>query len=992
MTFNGNGNGANVSASKNDYIRSSIKSPCPVCNRTKDQDCSLHKDGKTAHCKTYSNGIGHDESRWHYTGVNKHGFQGIFVLKEEQKDFAKSPRAKGTVGYYYSNRDGSPLVRINRVDRGDGKKDFYQSHWDGSEWINGNPNEVKVIIPIYRYAEIQKAINRGELIFVVEGEATADALWKLGIAATTTIGGSGGYANYGNYTNDLAGARLVLAPDRDNLGIKYMSNFDRNFHNRVEGWYLAGSGGRWVSPQGGMDVGDDIIDYQYNKEQILAKVITPQDYQQISTWAETSFSKGVEAADNVSAPYQQLSADQIKHEVATIFEQNLSPLDREAEMVALASKLRVTKQSVEKIYDELERSVSASADNAEIEKILSAQRQTLSPHQVLPESVANKIEQIARARGTNPEPLVLGLLVACSSVPHANTRLLVGNHGDILSIYPNLFGMAVGDSGSLKSPTINTTFTKPLRKLQDTYIVEHEEKVKQYKKAKKDWDQGGKEGNEPIEPRLNVIVAGDVTIEKLEDLALYQPQVCPALYRDELIGLFQAFDKHGGKGGGDARSKLLSFYDGAPINSHRMGAGSKISKHDFHPAVFGGIQPEVLKGLAQQIGMDHDGTLCRFLYAPIDRTYKPWDTNPDTERIDSDAFRRLVDRIHHLPALECHMDASAQITWAKIANRYNKECLCNPNLSPWLKHSYSKAIGQLGKLSLTLHLIECASADKVTAIISSATITRAAIALDYFISQAISLIATTQDTLESHLIRVLDKAKKLGSITSRQVQPLFSGKKRIDSTTAKNYLQQLVNGGYGSLDQKGAFTPKIISILSTQPETSSSKGVEGADNLSALLSADSADNTPKAAPSASADNTGTQSAPNQQSVNANYGDADISTFIPFDSKTAPSASADNADKVLITYQQPEPSGNNVLSHSADNADKNDRSISSKISNPLVELKIDDCVSNLKSQVGIITELRIHTTPNGTKVPQAMVDFGAKKKWTDLDVLKLHRQT
>ena len=184
---------------------------------------------------------------------------------------------------------------------------------------------------------------------------------------------------------------------------------------------------------------------------------------------------------------------------------------------------------------------------------------------------------------------------------------------------------------------------------------------------------------------------------------LHQSSVCPALYRDELIGMFQAFDKHGGKGGGDARSKLLNFYDGAPINSHRMGAGSKISKHDFHPAVFGGIQPEVLKGLAQQIGMDNDGTLCRFLYTPIYRTYKPWDTNPDTEKIDSDAFHRLVDRVHRLPAFECSLDASAQMAWAKIANRYNHECLCNPNLSPWLKHSYSKAIGQLGKLSLTLH-------------------------------------------------------------------------------------------------------------------------------------------------------------------------------------------------------------------------------------------------------------------------------------------------
>jgi putative DNA primase/helicase len=266
--------------SKN-IIRSSINNPCPVCDRTKDGDCSQYVDGQTVMCKTCVDGMGHDESKWHYNGVNELGFQGTFVLKAET-EFVKPPRPKSRKDYYYPHRDGSNLVRVTRTDDGKGKKVFYQSHWDGGKWVKGNPDEIKQLIPIYRFAEIQSAISLNEFIFVVEGEATADALWELGIPATTTIGGSGGYANYGmEYRANLEGARLVLAPDRDSLGIKYMSNFERDCSSQIEGWYLAGSAGLWRNPQGGMDIADDLQDNCYTKEQILDRVISPSEYRQI---------------------------------------------------------------------------------------------------------------------------------------------------------------------------------------------------------------------------------------------------------------------------------------------------------------------------------------------------------------------------------------------------------------------------------------------------------------------------------------------------------------------------------------------------------------------------------------------------------------------------------------------------------------------------------------------------------------------------------------
>ena len=113
----------------------------------------------------------------------------------------------------------------------------------------------------------------------------------------------------------------------------------------------------------------------------------------------------------------------------------------------------------------------------------------------------------------------------------------------------------------------------------------------------------------------------------------------------------------------------------------------------------------------------------------------------------------------------------------------------------------------MGKIAIVLHLISCVEDGVISEIISKRSIEKAALALNYFINQSISMIALTEETLESHLVRVLEKARTLGTIKVRDVQRLFSGKKRIDGTTARNYLDQLVSLGYGKINN-GIFTPK----------------------------------------------------------------------------------------------------------------------------------------------------------------------------------------
>ncbi len=194
--------------------------------------------------------------------------------------FVKLIRPKSQKDYFYPDRNGNPFVKVVRIDPGDDtKKKFSQWHWDGGKWLKGNPNEVKKLIPIYRQAEVRQAIERGELVFVVEGELIADRLWEVGIPATTTIGGAGKFSAYGDYKTDLGGGQFVLAPDRDAIGVKHMDEIGEFLGDRVKSYYLSGSSGLWSKPDGGMDIGDDITDHSYTKEQILDRVISPGEYQ-----------------------------------------------------------------------------------------------------------------------------------------------------------------------------------------------------------------------------------------------------------------------------------------------------------------------------------------------------------------------------------------------------------------------------------------------------------------------------------------------------------------------------------------------------------------------------------------------------------------------------------------------------------------------------------------------------------------------------------------
>lgn len=181
----------------------------------------------------------------------------------------KATRPKQRRTWSYPDRNGNPLVRVIRIDDGaGGKPKRWQERWNGNEWVKGLKGIKRAEIPIYRYTEVREAIADRKTIFIVEGETCADALWYLGLPATTNIGGSGKWRS--SDTQDLEEAKkIVLCPDRDEPGIKHMETIATDFKD-AQWLYAFPNSPLWhkLPLSGGLDVADWIEGYNLTKAQI----------------------------------------------------------------------------------------------------------------------------------------------------------------------------------------------------------------------------------------------------------------------------------------------------------------------------------------------------------------------------------------------------------------------------------------------------------------------------------------------------------------------------------------------------------------------------------------------------------------------------------------------------------------------------------------------------------------------------------------------------
>lgn len=113
--------------------------------------------------------------------------------------------------YDYVNAAGEPYLRVQRYS----DKQFFQSHWDGREWISGTAKRAPVL---YRLPAVLQAIQSGDPVFVAEGEKDVHTLERLGLTATTAPGGAGKGKWRSEFTRALQGGQVRILRDNDAVG------------------------------------------------------------------------------------------------------------------------------------------------------------------------------------------------------------------------------------------------------------------------------------------------------------------------------------------------------------------------------------------------------------------------------------------------------------------------------------------------------------------------------------------------------------------------------------------------------------------------------------------------------------------------------------------------------------------------------------------------------------------------------------------------------
>jgi len=142
-----------------------------------------------------------------------------------------SPKAKSqkklVATFSYEIEKGKEAYQIRRYDLGKGEKTFEAWHRTNDRYVGGMLIKGRYVRGMGKYKdrpilfhlpEIQQWVNTGKTIYVPEGEGKAEVIIKKGGAATTSPFGAGHNKWRPQYSDTLAGAKVVILPDNDEPG------------------------------------------------------------------------------------------------------------------------------------------------------------------------------------------------------------------------------------------------------------------------------------------------------------------------------------------------------------------------------------------------------------------------------------------------------------------------------------------------------------------------------------------------------------------------------------------------------------------------------------------------------------------------------------------------------------------------------------------------------------------------------------------------------
>jgi hypothetical protein len=287
----------------------------------------------------------------------------------------------------------------------------------------------------------------------------------------------------------------------------------------------------------------------------------------------------------------------------------------------------------------------------------------LRPHHV-PAALREFVFDQAAMMGADPGFVLLGALVACSTLIHDDFKIQPARYNPLYLESIRLWGLLVGEPSAGKSPALSATLghvkalNSALLKDYAAKMTDFELESAVYKKQEKKWIEGAAKVSAsarearpaaPQKPPKRRVVFEDYTKEALGEALQDNPRGL-LVFQDELTGWIGSFDAYKVNNGAD-RAASLQLWNGGSYTIDRVSKGT-IYVPNFSACIVGGIQPKAVKKIAKNLS--DDGLLQRFLVVVGSPADPPQDDLRPPNLAAVKAYRELLD---HLFSMAPPLDA-----------------------------------------------------------------------------------------------------------------------------------------------------------------------------------------------------------------------------------------------------------------------------------------------------------------------------------------------
>lgn len=485
-----------------------------------------------------------------------------------------------------------------------------------------------------------------------------------------------------------------------------------------------------------------------------------------------------------------------------------SGLTKQLNVIAREYQYPVTE--LRKIYherlEEADTEAERTDNHSQVAELLKKVDAQLELSDYLPDDLATPMKQWCEWLNIREAVALTALLAGASSLHKTGTELVLHRNQNF-RVPSTIYSAIVSPSGQKKSPIFSNIVRQPLNQLEKEKQDAYQAALEDYEVALEQWeeDKKGKKPEKPKDPTLYYFT--NTTGEAIPVQAQKDPQKCLLALIDELAGYFNSSNAYR-NGRGSDKQDLLSYFDGSGQTILRA-SGVKVNVKSLYLSIFGTIQPEILKQYMEDCS-DPDGNWARFLFVnqPLQASVLHDDDGMAVQI--SDRITQFYRQIDRLPEMEYHLSREAFKCYQGVYNQLERLRVTNAHSG--MAAVYSKMEGYIGRLALNLHVLwELAAGKDCPSAEIPLHIMEMAIQLARFYMGQVKVIHANSDddSLPSHILKVIELSKRLeangqsGWLKAKQIQETFSKKKRPSAQTARGWMNEAVNMGYGQTRNSG---------------------------------------------------------------------------------------------------------------------------------------------------------------------------------------------